>query len=106
MEEGLKNIEELKRRFLRVNIDSGDKVFNQALVHTLELENMLIIAEVVGRGAIARRESRGSHFRTDYPKRDDENYLFHTIARDIAGKVEIEYRPVTLGRFPVKERVY
>ncbi|MDY6959475.1 MAG: FAD-binding protein [Halobacteriota archaeon] len=106
MEEGLKNIEELKRRFLRVNIDSGDKVFNQALVHTLELENMLIIAEVVGRGAIARRESRGSHFRTDYPKRDDENYLFHTIARDMAGKVEIEYRPVTLGRFPVKERVY
>jgi succinate dehydrogenase/fumarate reductase flavoprotein subunit len=67
---------------------------------------MLQIAEPLALGAIARRESRGSHSRTDYPERDDENFLVHTLAYYRDGKTELEYSPVTLGKFPVKERVY
>ena len=103
---GLKKINELKNRFHNVYIASNDKIFNQALIHTLELENMLLIAEVVGRGALARMESRGSHSRTDYPQRDDAKYLAHTMAYYRKGNAELEYAPVALGIFPVKERVY
>ena len=76
------------------------------MIHTLELENMLLIAEVVGSGALTRKESRGSHSRTDYPQRDDTKYLAHTMAYYRKGKAELEYVPVNLGIFPVKERVY
>jgi len=106
MEEGLRKIKELKNRFRSVSIESNDKIFNQALIHTLELENMLLIAEPVGKGALARQESRGSHSRTDYPQRDDAKYLAHTMAYCRKGKTELEYVPVNLGIFPVKERVY
>lgn len=106
MEEGLKNLKELKHRFENVYIESDDKVFNQALIHTLELENMLLIAEPIGLGSLARKESRGSHSRTDYPERNDEEFLSHTLAYYRDGKAELEYSPVTLGTFQVKERVY
>lgn len=106
MKNGLKKINNLQNRFNDISIDSKEKSFNYALMHTLELNNMLIIAEVVGLGALNRRESRGSHFRIDYPTRNDKNYLAHTIAFQKNKKVELKQSPVTIGIFPVKERVY
>lgn len=79
---------------------------NQALIQFLELEGMLKIAEVVANGAIQRKESRGSHTRTDYPNRDDENYLKHTLTFLNNGNIGISYKPVILGMFEPKERVY
>jgi succinate dehydrogenase/fumarate reductase flavoprotein subunit len=67
---------------------------------------MLKIAEVVARGAIKRKESRGSHMRTDHPDRDDENFLKHTIIGLEDKNLDINYKPVTLGMFEPKERVY
>jgi succinate dehydrogenase / fumarate reductase flavoprotein subunit len=81
-------------------------VFNYALIYALELEGMLDIAEAVALGALKRRESRGAHARSDYTSRDDENFLVHTMAYLRDGEAVLEYAPVTLGRFPVKERTY
>ena len=106
MKIGLDKIRMLKERFANVYIGNTSSVFNQALIHALELEMMLDIAEPIALGAIERRESRGSHSRTDYPERDDERFLVHTLAHYRDGKTELEYSPVTLGKFPVKERVY
>jgi succinate dehydrogenase / fumarate reductase flavoprotein subunit len=106
MARGLAEVRDLKERCERVYVDSKSRVFNQALIYALELEGMMQIGEVVAMGALARKESRGSHARDDYPKRDDEKFLVHTMAHLREEKVEIEYAPVRLGKFPVKERVY
>jgi succinate dehydrogenase / fumarate reductase flavoprotein subunit len=103
---GLNKLENLKKRLPNTSISDKAIVFNQSLIMYLELENMMLIAEAVAKGAIKRKESRGSHFRTDFPKRDDENFLKHTMANLREGIIEIGYSPVKLGRFPVKERVY
>jgi succinate dehydrogenase / fumarate reductase flavoprotein subunit len=106
MESGLSEILALKEKAGNVTIGDTGRIFNQALVRFLELEGMLLLAEVVARGALAREESRGSHTRTDYPARDDVRFLSHTIARLHDRSVTIEYRPVQPGMFAVEERVY
>ena len=106
MERGLAEVRDLKRRCEKVYIDSKGSVFNQALVYALELDGMMQVGEIVAMGALARKESRGAHAREDCPGRDDENFLVHTMAYLRDGKAELEYAPVRLGQFPVKERVY
>jgi len=106
MKEGMIEIQKIKKRFQNVHINSIQKTFNQTLVHTLELEYMIAIAEVIGKGALARRESRGSHFRTDHPTRNDPDFLVHTMAYYHDGKIQLDYTPVNLGIYPVKERTY
>ena len=106
MEEGLEKLFELKNHCSEVYISNSSRLFNYALIHTLELEGLFDIAEAVARGAIARKESRGSHSRVDYPYRDDKNFLLHTLYRLKDGKPVLEFLSVRSGRFPVKERVY
>jgi len=106
MEKGLKKLLELKAIYPEVYINNKSPLFNHALIYTLELEGRFDIAEAVARGAIARQESRGSHSRVDYPERDDEKFLYHTIYRLKDGKIVLESLSVRLGKFPIKERVY
>ncbi|HMA05581.1 MAG TPA: FAD-dependent oxidoreductase [Methanomicrobiales archaeon] len=106
MEEGLRRIRGIRERASLASPGNREAAVNQALVRYLELEMMLLLAETVARGAIAREESRGSHFRRDFPKRDDERFLSHTIAGMREGEVSIGYKPVTLGMFGVEERGY
>jgi succinate dehydrogenase / fumarate reductase flavoprotein subunit len=106
MEAGLSRILAMKEDSLNIVIGDKGRVFNQALVRFLELEGMLLLAEVVARGALGRRESRGSHTRTDFPDRDDRRFLAHTIARLRRGKVVLEYRPVRNDMFRPMEREY
>jgi len=106
MKIGLNKIRTLKEQFANIYLENQERIFNQVLIHALELEMLLDIAEPTALGAIERRESRGSHYRTDYPERDDERFLVHTLSHYRNGKIELEYSPVTLGKFPVKERVY
>jgi succinate dehydrogenase / fumarate reductase flavoprotein subunit len=67
---------------------------------------MLDVAEVVTVCALNRMESRGGHSREDFPKRDDTNWLKHTLIRRKNGKLEIDYKPVTITKYQPKERVY
>ncbi len=106
MKEGLSKIKELKEKYDSVHIDNENEKFNTALVRTLELKSMLYTAEVVAIGSIEREESRGSHFRRDYPERNDEEFLYHTKVEKTEKRPELYYEDVTLGRFEVKEREY
>jgi succinate dehydrogenase / fumarate reductase flavoprotein subunit len=106
MGEGLGRIRALKERSRRASPGNRERAVNQALVRYLELEGMLLLAETVALGAMAREESRGSHTRRDYPERDDERFLAHTVAAMEEGGIAIRHRPVTLGMFPVGERGY
>jgi succinate dehydrogenase / fumarate reductase flavoprotein subunit len=106
MQEGLQQILRLKERCRHVTLANRDPAVNQALVRYLELEGMVLLAEVVALGAIGREESRGSHTRRDYPGRDDGRFLAHTLANMEKGVVTIGYTPVTLGMFKVEERGY
>ncbi|MFW9963812.1 MAG: FAD-binding protein, partial [Candidatus Sifarchaeia archaeon] len=106
LEAALKMIRELKTRFKNVSVGRSDEKFNYALVRTLELENMLDLAEVITMGALMRRESRGAHWRLDYPERDDENFLKHSIFTKVEDYIKTELIDVSLGMFEVKERSY
>jgi succinate dehydrogenase / fumarate reductase flavoprotein subunit len=106
MHQALEEIQALKERYRNIHIDDHGKVFNMDLLNNWELGNMLDLAEVITCSAIARKESRGAHAREDYPKRDDVNWLKHTLAWVRDGKVELRYKPVTITKFQPKERVY
>jgi succinate dehydrogenase / fumarate reductase flavoprotein subunit len=106
MEEGLWKIRNLQERSRRVSPANRDRAVNQALFRFLELDGMLLLAEAVALGALAREESRGSHTRRDFPKRDDARFLAHTVASMEKGRMRISYKPVTLGMFGVEERGY
>jgi len=106
MQEGLDEIKKMQEQIAHVSLQNKERELNQALVRLLELEGMLLLAEVVARGALVREESRGSHTRTDYPERDDRNFLKHTLVGFRDETMQVSYKPVTLGMFEPKERVY
>jgi fumarate reductase flavoprotein subunit len=99
-------IEELKERFKNLKIDDHSLSFNTELVTAIEMGFMLDCAEAVAFSGLARKESRGSHQRTDFPKRDDEKYLKHSLAYRSDGAPKIEYKDVVITKWPPKERVY
>lgn len=99
-------LRELRERFKDVVIDDHSLSFNTELTSALELENMLDVAQSVAHSALERRESRGSHQRTDHPKRDDQNYLKHSLALRSEGAPRIDYLPVVITKWPPAERVY
>ncbi len=105
LSEALYEISALSFRFKHVYVSSG-AVYNLELLHAFDLEAMLSLAEVIAKGALMRKESRGSHYRTDYPERDDENCLKHTIARQTPDGIKIEYTDVMISKFKPEKRVY
>ena len=116
MQSALDQIAELKHRYQNVKIDDQGKVFNTDLLETFELGCMLDIAEATTASAHRRTESRGGHAREDYPDRDDKKWLKHTLVyrpkgsgaapTPAAEKLRFKDRPVRLGRFEPKARVY
>jgi succinate dehydrogenase / fumarate reductase flavoprotein subunit len=102
-------IKELKERFKEVTIDDKASVFNLDLIEAFELGNLLNFSEVIVEGAIARKESRGAHFRTDYPKRDDRNWLKHTLAWKTEDGIKLDHSKevvIYMDRYPPQERKY
>jgi succinate dehydrogenase / fumarate reductase flavoprotein subunit len=99
-------IKELKKRFLKIGLKQKDLAFNNEFIQYWELEGMLQVAETIVEGALARKESRGSHFRADYPNRDDEHWLRHTLAFRTAEGAKLDYKEVTITSYPPKERTY
>ena len=106
MQEGLKKIRKIQQQFTTIGLPSKDHYFNNSLIQFLEFQNMLYVAETIAHGALNRKESRGSHYRTDYTQRNDTQYLHHTLAYLKDHQITLDTAPVTLGIFPVKERTY
>jgi succinate dehydrogenase flavoprotein subunit len=101
-------IAELKQRFREIRLMDTSRTFNTELMEVIELGNLIECAEATVAGALAREESRGGHYRADFPARDDVNFLRHTLAyhTDRPGEPELRYKPVVLGTFEPKERKY
>jgi succinate dehydrogenase / fumarate reductase flavoprotein subunit len=99
-------IQELQERFKHVKVEDKGRIFNTDLLATWELGNLIDLAQVTTAAALDRQESRGAHAREDYPKRDDVNWMKHSLAWLRDGKVELRYKPVNITRFEPKERVY
>ena len=98
---------DLQDRARNLSIDDHSRTFNTELLSALELTCMLDVATCMVHSALHRTESRGAHQRTDYPARDDRNFLAHSvITRAEDGSLRIEYQPVTITRWPPGERVY
>ncbi len=106
MKEVIEDIRALKERYRHVHLDDRGKIFNTDLLNAWELGNMLDLAEVIAASAVARQESRGAHARQDFTKRDDVNWLKHTLAWQKEGAIELRYKPVVITKFQPKERVY
>jgi fumarate reductase flavoprotein subunit len=99
-------IQQLKQRLEHVHLSDRSRLFNTELIAALELENMLDVAEAVAHSALMRTESRGSHQRTDFPQRDDEKFLTHSLAYRSEGEPKIGYRDVVITRWPPGKRTY
>jgi succinate dehydrogenase flavoprotein subunit len=117
MKEALGVIEELKERYDNVVVQDKGKRFNTDLLEAVELGFLIELAEVITLGALARKESRGGHFREDYEARDDVNFMRHTMAyrppvNDVVGgpgfadEILLDYKPVTVTRYQPMERKY
>ena len=106
MESAIDKVLELKERFKQVRVTDTGKIFNTELLNAWELGNMLDVAELVAVCALNRTESRGGHTREDYPNRDDENWLKHTLACKENGRIKIDYKPVVITKHQPKARVY
>jgi succinate dehydrogenase flavoprotein subunit len=107
--EGLQKVIALRERLDTAHIDDHSKVFNTARIEAMELENLVDIGLATVSSALARRESRGAHSRIDYPERDDQRWLKHSLFS--LGGLKMDYKPVrmkplTVDSFPPKKRTY
>jgi succinate dehydrogenase / fumarate reductase flavoprotein subunit len=109
-EQGLKSaleaVRSLEQRAGSISIDNRGKRYNTDLTEALELRNLLQLAEAIAASALNRTESRGAHWREDYPQRDDKQWLKHTLVQRTDAGVSITYKPVTITIFPPKPRAY
>ncbi|HET8577406.1 MAG TPA: fumarate reductase (quinol) flavoprotein subunit [Methylomirabilota bacterium] len=107
LKDGAGKLKVLQERFQDLSLDDHSYTFNTQLIQALELSYMLDLAQTIVQSGLERRESRGSHQRSDYPQRDDERYLAHSLAYQTEeGIPRIEYTPVTITRWPPGKRVY
>ena len=97
---------ELKRRYEKVAVGDKGKIFNTSLIAALELGILLDLAEAIATCALSRTESRGAHSRRDFPKRDDESWLKHTLVSFSADGPKLSHLPVTMTRWQPQERAY
>jgi len=107
LKQALADLEGLKARYANVSVQDKGKRFNTDLLEAIELGFLLELSEVLVTSALARNESRGGHFREDYPTRDDVNFMRHTMAyRNEDGSVRLDYKPVVETRYKPMERKY
>ena len=106
LREALVKMEELKGRYERIAIDNHGNRFNTELLEALELGSLLHLAEAILVSAEAREESRGAHFREDFPERNDEKWLKHSLVQRTEQGLRLFYKPVQITRFEPKPRTY
>nr|WP_314179730.1 8-methylmenaquinol:fumarate reductase flavoprotein subunit [uncultured Campylobacter sp.] len=99
-------LEEIQARYDALKIPNPNPIYNTAITDYLELGNLILLARCACLGALNRNESRGAHTREDYPKRDDVNFLKHSIVTLVDGKPQLSYKDVVITKYPVEERKY
>ncbi len=102
----LDKIQEIKQRLPDIKVRDQSRIYNTDLLSALEIDNLLDLAEIIVAGALARTESRGAHSRRDFPKRDDVNWLKHTLAYYTPRGPRLDYIPVTITMWQPVERKY
>ncbi|MCT7955877.1 succinate dehydrogenase/fumarate reductase flavoprotein subunit [Laspinema palackyanum] len=106
MREGLKQLEQFQQQYQQIYLDDKGKLWNTEIIEALELRSLMVVGQLILASALNRQESRGAHFREDYPDRDDDQFLKHTLSYYSPAGVDIRYRPVTITQFQPKERKY
>ncbi len=106
LQEAYDKLAQLQKDFENVQLPTSEREFNFGILRNLELRNMIDIAAVTAYAALWRKESRGAHSRKDYPTRNDEDYLVHSLVYKTEDGLKLETKPVKLGKFEIKERVY
>ena len=106
LEQALNQIRQIKKWLQNVGLTNKSKVFNMELQETLEMNNMVRVAEVIVFSALQRKESRGAHFRSDYPQRNDQEWLKHTFVHETPTGLKESYKPLEIGRFVPQKRRY
>ncbi|NLU72316.1 succinate dehydrogenase flavoprotein subunit [Streptomyces sp. HNM0575] len=111
LKEAVEEIGELRKRYRNISVQDKGRRFNTDLLEAIELGNLLDLAEVTAVSALARKESRGGHYREDYPNRDDVNFMRHTMAYREVGddgteSIRLDYKPVVQTRYQPMERKY
>jgi succinate dehydrogenase / fumarate reductase flavoprotein subunit len=106
LSEAMEEISMAREDYKKVFISGTCLRYSQELVNIIEFQSMLDLAEVITRGALNRRETRGSHYRTDFPQRNDKDWLKHTLMTLKDNKPHISYKEVKLGKYEPKERKY
>ncbi|MGB7414238.1 MAG: succinate dehydrogenase/fumarate reductase flavoprotein subunit [Thermosynechococcaceae cyanobacterium] len=106
MSEGLAKLQTFKQQYGQIRLDDRDKTWNTEIIEALELQSLLVVGEVIMTGALRRQESRGAHSREDFPTRNDQKFLKHTLAYYSSAGIDLQYMPVNLGMFEPQERKY
>ncbi len=106
MSKGLKKIQDLKARYQNISIADKGSVYNTNLINALEIQNLIDLAEALVTAGLAREESRGGHSRTDFPVRDDEKWLKHSLVQYSAAGPKLSYKPVVISKWKPVERKY
>ncbi|MGD6851739.1 MAG: succinate dehydrogenase flavoprotein subunit [Candidatus Bathyarchaeia archaeon] len=106
LQSALEQIRHLRKQSQNITLTDKSAVFNYELQEAFELTNMLRVAESIVYSALTRKESRGAHFRKDYPQRNDEEWLRHTFVSETTEGLEANYKPVTITRFTPQKRRY
>jgi succinate dehydrogenase / fumarate reductase flavoprotein subunit len=106
LQKTLAKIAELSERFTHINLQDRTQWANQTLNFVRELGNMLVLAKVITLGALARNETRGAHYKPEFPNRDDANWLKTTVASYDDGNIKLEYEAVDISLLPLRERKY
>jgi succinate dehydrogenase / fumarate reductase flavoprotein subunit len=102
MTEAMEKVKELKARAPHISLQDHGRIFNSDLIYALELDCLLDVADTIVAAALARQESRGAHYRSDFPQRDDANWLKHTLTYRTPDGPRLAFAPVTITRFPPK----
>jgi succinate dehydrogenase / fumarate reductase flavoprotein subunit len=102
----MEEIQDLKGRYREIGVVDRGKAFNYELMEAIELGHQLNLSEVILYSALHRRESRGAHYREDFPSRADRYFLKHTLVFQTPRGPEVRYKPVKITRFQPEARVY
>ncbi len=106
LQEGQERLHNLQQQYSQIYLDDKGKDWNTEIIEALELRSLMVVGRMIITSALNRRESRGAHFREDYPDRDDGNFLKHTLTYYSPSGIDIQNRPVAITMFEPQERKY